>query len=555
MAPTNSLAAVCIQHSVDLNGTEYWLYMGYLSASEIFKIAKVPSFSESKKNVQIAQGIPPHTDPVEDWQRPVINEKIKTIAEIYSSNSENNLMPNPVIISENPLLRNDSDVGISISPFYAQIGQQKKQVEELSTVKFQYTSNKQPLWLLDGQHRTQGMKNTANHVAAGGIDRSDVKIPFILLHGDSYDPSQLAKIFTHVTSGATAMDPIHKDWMHYSFKLPKYDKIENRSAMKAVTHLCIDSKYGNATDGEITNPFYDSIRFNPKLEPNGFYAFEFDAPNWSTLISKIYYKGNSSPLDPKDLAEQIAYAVNAFYELDSNNKNAAGGSVLFDNGGKRLTRLAEAYLCAVLHYLRNTSITGMTYNEWKMYLSDSIRDFGSNNWTMPWVGGLDGAPGNKSRQLAERVFEKYLSATSPIGHKIVDYLKGSGASFRLVSLKWNDSKNKKIENNSFPKKVSGDMSVGAASLSYALGTSSDDRLGLRIELPDGQENIDIVDVFDIEVVPSNKLSATKQKRAMNVEHLFIREPPGKEGEFRIMVRTRAFSSSTVVDTEIRIDRA
>ena len=64
-----------------------------------------------------------------------------------------------------------------------------------------------------------------------------------------------------------------------------------------------------------------------------------------------------------------------------------------------------------------------------------------------------------------------------------------------------------------------------------------------------------MDVFDIEVVPSNKLSATKQKRAMNVEHLFIREPPGKEGEFRIMVRTRAFSSSTVVDTEIRIDRA
>lgn len=546
----------CISNLVDINGTEYWLYMGYLSANDILRIARVPSFSETKTNVQIAEGIPPHKDPVEDWQRPVIDDKIETISRIYSSSTENNLMPNPVIISENPLLRDDDDIDVDISPFQAQLGQHQDQVQDLHVVEFTFTENKKPLWLLDGQHRTLGMKDTSKLAGPGldGIDRSEQPIPFILLHGDSFDPSQLAKIFTHVTSGATAMDPIHKDWMHYSFKLPKYDLVKNQSAMETVTNLCIDSHYGDSSGGRIQNPLYDKIRFNPKLEPKGYYAFEFDAPNWSTWISKIYYDGNSSPLDPSELAAQVAYSIKAFHDLDSNRKNAAKGSVLFDNSAKRLSRLAEAYLCAVLNFLRNTCPAGMTFNEWKSHLSDPIRDFGANDWTMPWVGGLDGAAGNKSRQLAERVFEKYLSENSTVGHKITDYLKGEGAALQLTSVYWDHVKDRKIENNAHPKKTSAKMVVGAANLSFALGTSAEERLGFRIELPSGINNIDIVDVFDIEEIPSVKLPQTKQKRAMNVEELLDRDPPGKKGVFRIMVRTRAFSSATVIDTGIRIDR-
>ena len=62
-----NLEAVCLTNRVDLNGVEYYLYLGYLSASDILKIARVPSFGDSKSNVDIASGIPPHKDPVEDW--------------------------------------------------------------------------------------------------------------------------------------------------------------------------------------------------------------------------------------------------------------------------------------------------------------------------------------------------------------------------------------------------------------------------------------------------------------------------------------------------------
>jgi len=552
------ISTVCISNRITLNGTEYWLYMGYLSANQILNIARVPSFSKTKTNVEIAEGIPPHKDPVEDWQRPVIEDKIKTIAEIYSSVTNNNLMPNPVIISTNPLLHADPDVGVSVKPFHAQLGNQQQQVEQLNNIVFTYSSGnsrKKPLWLLDGQHRTLGMKKTSEHTASGGEDRSNQPIPFILLHGDSYDPSQLAKIFTHVTSGATEMAPIHKDWMHYSFKLPKYDDEANRKSMQAVTHLCIESHFGDSTaGGKIQNPFYDRIRFNPKLDSSGFFAFEFDSTFWSATLSKEYYKGNSSPLDPEELAAQIAYSVQAFYELDNNRKGSGGGSVLFDNAAKRLTRLADAYLCASLGFLRQTCISGMTFRQWKDHLSDPIRDFGSNDWTMPWVGGLDGAGGNKSRKLAERVFLKYLSADSPIGHKITDYLQGAGASLLVTSLFWDESKGKKIENNSHPKKTSAKMGLASPNLSHALGNSSEERLGLRIELPPEVNNIDLDAVYDIEMIPSKKLPATMQKKAMNIRELLEREPPGKEGVFRISVRTRAFSSSTEVDTEIRIDR-
>ena len=549
------LDTICLTNRVELNGIEYYLYMGYLGASDILKIAKVPSFGEAKSNVEIARGIPPHNDPVVDWQRPVIRDKIEKISEIYSSSTDNNLMPNPIIISTNPLLSSDPDVDVEILPFHAQTGQVQTQVSVLNKVQFTYSNNKQPLWLLDGQHRTIGMKETAKHTASGGTDRSNDPLPFILLHGDSYDPSQLAKIFTHVTSGATAMDSIHKDWMHYSFKLPKYDLKHNEMAMEAVTFLCIESHFGDPTSGgKISNPFYDKIRFNPKLDSTGFYSFEFDSPHWSTQISKLYYKGTSNPLNPKDLAAQISFSIQAFHDLDDRRGTAAGGSVLFDNSQKRLSRLADAYLCATLTYLRHTCISGMNFGDWNNHLNDPIRDFGNNDWSMPWVGGLDGAPGNASRTLAEKVFVKYLTSDNLIGHKITEYLKGSGASFQLTSVYWDDSKGKKIENTSHSTKVSPTISLAAANLSFTLGSGSENREGLRIEVGPDVQNIDIVDIFDVELTPSKKLPAMKQKKSMSVKELLTREPPGKENSFKITVRTRAFSSSTEIDTTIMIHR-
>ena len=92
----SKLRTTCLHRTITINSKDYDLYMGYLSSDEIRKIAEVPSFSKSDSNLDIVENIPPKTDPVEAWQRPVDNEDIKgakvkskvtRIAKIYSSSS------------------------------------------------------------------------------------------------------------------------------------------------------------------------------------------------------------------------------------------------------------------------------------------------------------------------------------------------------------------------------------------------------------------------------------------------------------------------------------
>lgn len=551
----------CLHQSVNLNGSIYDLYMGYLGSKKILDIARVPSFDPSKSNVDIAKGIPPHTNPVEDWQRPIDNvdvgnnlSKVTKIARIYSDTTEANLMPNPIIISTNPLLSSDPDVDVRINPYFAPGTNPPVSVDTMYNLEFIFTDNKKPLWLLDGQHRTVGMSKTDS--VPGGEDRSNLPIPFILLHGDIYQPSQLAKIFTHVTSGATEMDPIHKEWMHYSFDLPKYDLVHNQEAMEAITYLCLESEFGNSASGKIQNPFYDKIKFNPKLPSSGFYAFNFDSIALSSMFSTVYYKGNSSPLSPKNLAAQVAYSVRSFYELDKHrNGTPDGKSRLFDNGSQQLTRLAEAYLRAVLKFLR-TDIPSMTFNQWKEFLSEEgVREFQKSDWRLNWVGALDGATGNSSVKLAERVFLKYLRADSgaPPSHRIVDCLRGRGAELKLVAVYWNDTTDKKMENASKPNYFQ-TIALGAANLSFPLNHGGHDRTGFRVEVPNHIVNIDVTGVFDSEKIPTPKLPEAQMKKSYKCLDQLMRSPPGLEGEFKVIIQTRAFSGDTIINTEVTVER-
>jgi len=551
----------CLHQSIDLNGEIYPLYLGYLGSKKILEIAKVPSFDPAKSNVDIAKGIPPHTNPVEDWQRPIddvdsgkILSKVTKISQIYSDALVANLMPNPIIISTNPLLSSDPDVDVKIMPYYAPGTTPPAVVEAMFNLEFTFTEDKKPLWLLDGQHRAVGMSKT--NLIPGGVDRSALPIPFILLHGDIYQPSQLAKIFTHVTSGATEMDIIHKEWMHYSFDLPKYDQNHNKKAMEAVTYLCLESEFGNPSEGKIQNPFYDKIKFNPKLPTSGFYAFTFDSVALSSIFSTVYYKGNSSPLSPNLLAAQIAYAVRGFYDLDKyRNGTPHGGSRLFDNGPQQLTRLAEAYLRAVLKLLRY-DISEMTFDQWKDFLSeDGVREFNKNDWRMLWVGALDGATGNNSVKLAERVFYKYLSAdgSNTTSISVVECLEGYGGKLKLVATYWNELTGKKMENASKPL-FSHEIALSAANLSLPLNHGGHDRTAFRVEIPKDIVNIDIIGVYDSEKIPTPKLTDAAMKKSYNCLDELGRGPPGLEGEFKIIIQTRAFSGNTVIDTHVTIKR-
>ncbi len=87
----------------------YPIFIGFLSGADLVTIAEAPAFTEMTTHEQIATNI--LTPPIKDWQRPLDQARVQKIADVYSNNSE--LMPNPVLLSENALL---GSIGYSVTP-------------------------------------------------------------------------------------------------------------------------------------------------------------------------------------------------------------------------------------------------------------------------------------------------------------------------------------------------------------------------------------------------------------------------------------------------------
>lgn len=89
-----------LQATITAGNHTYPVFIGFLSAADLVKIAEAPAFSSTTSHEQIATNV--LTPPIKDWQRPIDTTRVQKIADVYSNNSE--LMPNPVLVSENALL-------------------------------------------------------------------------------------------------------------------------------------------------------------------------------------------------------------------------------------------------------------------------------------------------------------------------------------------------------------------------------------------------------------------------------------------------------------------
>jgi len=558
-----------MMQKIELNNNHYHMYLGFASSKIIDSIADVPNFKNDAEHELLAHEL--LTPPIRSWQRPFIQQKIDDIAKIYAATEKDNVMPNPIILSTNPLVQDHE--GISVKPTVRRVqvnDVEEIEVNELWDIKVDSSGGK-PLWILDGQHRTFGMKATADD--PNGVDRSDLPIPFILLHGENYDPPMLAEIFTYVTSGAKEMDPIHKYWMHYSFKLGRHAKSEIQNSMKASIALCDEEAFestkideeGNESVERVWNIFKNRIKFNPRDDDfSGYFSFNFSCASLSDLISKQYYTGNSNPLEPKDLAAQICFAVRAFYECDKYRKDVRGGSVLFDNSinkSRRLSRLATAFVHSTLEYLRVDRTDGLSAQQWIEHLKDGIREFDRNDWSMnQWRGGgLDGASGNRSDKLAKRVFLKYLKMTKEehddIGNtRIIDFLWGTGRKVKITAYVWNDETNKVIRASRGPKaRLERTFDAGGGQMqTLYLGQNGIDRIAFTVE--PAIDCVDIIRVVDGDSQPNEELSGAKAKRGENILGRLERTNPGSEDKLTVWITTEAWSTHTKTDQKFEFTR-
>jgi len=560
----------CLHGKWTVNGTDYNSYTGYMSAKDILDLATVPSFDKGDKHTSVAQNIQPYRYPVVKWQRPEYPDKISNIAQTYSDASTDNIMPNPVILCQNTDTRGNTCF-IKSRDITVSIGGSVQVIPDLKELEIEFPANvndtDKPLWILDGQHRIKGMMQTSK--IAGGQDRSDEKIPYILLSGNEYQPRMLAEIFTHVTSGATAMDAVHKSWMHYSFQIKPYDVLDKRQGLQCATILCVESDFPDikAPGGLISNVLENRIQYNPKDDFfNGYNAFYYTCETLGSQITSEYYSSGGT-LAPGELAQQINAAIRAFERADSYHKSKKDGSVLFGSkshekgtGGRRVAR---AYLSGVLRYLRDTNAMGFQSVEgWYNHLTDSVREFDQADWRLDFVVDKSGGTGNKSLELCSDIFAIYLSATAAdqpgtrnsagvlvSAIRIEDYLQGAGGQFKVERLHWDYVKGRKIENKSHPA-IGVDLDCSLKSTNFSLS-------GLTaFRITSTTPNVYIERVLDAEKAVQVELPSGmfNKKKAVTYEagKELKRAAPGKTNQFVIYVITKAYGGIEY-QTQIRLD--
>ena len=218
-----------LKEMIESGARRYPIYLALMRAEEISEIADVPNYQDSTENADIARNVA--TIPVKQWQRPPIPEKIDEIRQLFSNSGE--FMPNPILIGENPY----TSVPPKVAPLL--IAGNATPVWELQIAQAPSGSEK-PLWILDGQHRVKGLSKSAQ-------SSNPVPVVFLLNQGSHYySADTLAKIFAQVTTSATPLGPLHREWLSYAFKLNHYSPQELGSTEVVrgfwTTSLCLDDQ-------------------------------------------------------------------------------------------------------------------------------------------------------------------------------------------------------------------------------------------------------------------------------------------------------------------------
>ena len=128
----------CLRNVVMLHDVTYPMYCGFARPIDLRAIATAPAFGDKTPNHQLAAHT--LTMPIEEWQRPLDTDRIKNIASFF--NKTHDLMPNPVLLSENAL----GGGNVSVSPTLLQ----DSSTGPTFDISIDVCENPYPLWILDG---------------------------------------------------------------------------------------------------------------------------------------------------------------------------------------------------------------------------------------------------------------------------------------------------------------------------------------------------------------------------------------------------------------------
>jgi hypothetical protein len=408
----------CLRQEI-LSGTNRFpVFVGFAPADVILQLASAPSFTGHTPHNDIANNI--LTPPIRDWQRPLDHGRVDGISRVYNDSGE--LMPNPVLLCEN-ISQNGS--GITIAQQRSSgIATNVWEVVVPEVAQGQDT----PLWILDGQHRINGLAQSAQKA-------NPLPVVLLLNQGQGiYQGPLVAKIFAQVTTAATPLDDLHNEWLTYAFTLGAYSSSNpsseaNCQSMRAVAELC---RRPMVVNNAVSNPFFNRVRFNDKAAhlgagplPGG---FKYTCTELKEIIKKYYYSCSApfgSHLDHIALSDQMVLAFNALVRTVAAPQDK---TVFFGSSDYEQRIMQDAFWAGALSAIL---VNGPAVN-WDDLL---LRlQFSSASWDFrSWTRTLSGRAQSISKALAIETFAsafRTMSIPTSSGN-LSDFLKGNDASLEL----------------------------------------------------------------------------------------------------------------------------
>lgn len=394
------------------------VFIGFMRAADILAVSSVPFFSATTSNQTIATNV--LTPPIREWQRPMDKGRVHGIAQLFDDTGE--MMPNPVLLAEN-VAGNAPKINVTAQTAPGGVPTNALTVD----IPIPNGNLEKPLWVLDGQHRINGL-------AASAQKNNYIPVVFLLnLGGNFYSGPLLAKIFAQVTTTATKLDDLHNEWLTFAFKLNTYAPSNPRSqghqsSMEAVADLCKTPIYSN-----VNNVFCNHIKFNhfqPATPAPG--GFSYSCKEFSDLIYTHYYNmpctAPSGYLTPSKLAEQISLAHHALTQVVSAplDRSVFFGHTGINGPGQKI--MQDAFLAGIMQYLLSYGVPQNWTGELKAL------SFDTTNWDFSsWTLSLNGVNQTVSRDLALATLKSsFQQRALPIANStIADILRGNNASVTL----------------------------------------------------------------------------------------------------------------------------
>ena len=404
-----------LKEMIESGEQSYPIYLALMQAEVISEIADVPSYRDTTTNADIARNV--STRPVKEWQRPRIPDKIESIRQLFNNSGE--FMPNPILIGENP----NASVAPKVEPLLVAGNATpawKLLIDEAAP------GTEKPLWILDGQHRIAGLSESAQ-------SSNPVPVVFLLNQGALYYTADtLAQIFAQVTTSATPLGPLHREWLSYAFRLNHYsprefDSTEQMRSMAAVVSLCKTPSF----DGQ-PNPFHDRIQYidglsSPGILPGG---HVYNCIELKEIVRRCYYSAPKSQpeLHPDELAREMCLARTALARVI---RTSVDRSVFFGDELHHQKIMEDAFWAGVLRYLAAHGAP----RSWR----DILRTlhFDRTSWDFSWKVSLHGRNQSISKTLAITVMEDlFFTRQLPSGsNRIADFLRGNAAQFELEAFR------------------------------------------------------------------------------------------------------------------------